>query len=155
MVWDFVETNPFGGSVGDWTGPVLETALRAFDLCVPDGLPTEVVQQDARKIATDMPASALVATDPPYYSNIGYADLSDFFYLWIREALRPVFPGFLGTLATPKDDELIASPYRHGGSTERANEYFREGFGKVFGALAHKADPRFPLLIVYAIKQSE
>jgi len=155
MVWDFVETNPFGGSVGDWTGPVLETALRAFDLCVPDGIATEVVQQDARKVATDMPASALVATDPPYYSNIGYADLSDFFYLWIREALRPVFPGFLGTLATPKDDELIASPYRHGGSTERANEYFREGFGNVFGALARRADPRFPLLIVYAIKQSE
>jgi putative DNA methylase len=155
MVWDFVETNPFGGSVGDWTGPVLETALRAFELCVPDGIPAEVVQQDARRIASNMPASALIATDPPYYSNIGYADLSDFFYLWLREALRPIFPGFLGTVATPKEDELIASPYRHGGSSERANDYFRAGFGKVFGALAQKADPRFPLLIVYAIKQAE
>ena len=155
MVWDFVETNPFGGSVGDWTGPVLETALRAFDLCVPNGRPTKVEQQDARKVAGDLPTGALIATDPPYFSNIGYADLSDFFYLWLREALRPIFPALLGTVATPKDDELIANPYRHGGSSELANEYFRAGFGDVFGALAQKADPRFPLLIVYAIKQAE
>lgn len=155
MVWDFVETNPFGGSVGDWVGPVLETALRAFDLCVPDGLPTEVRQQDARKVARDVPAGALIATDPPYFSNIGYADLSDFFYLWLREALRPIFPGLLGTVAAPKEDELIANPYRHGGSPDRANKYFRAGFANVFGALAQNADSRFPLLIVYAIKQAE
>jgi putative DNA methylase len=155
MIWDFVETNPFGGSVGDWTGPVLETAMRAFDLCVPDGLPTEVVQQDARKVAHDLPRNALVATDPPYYSNIGYADLSDFFYLWIRAALKPTFPKLLGTVGAPKDNELIATPTRHGGSNERANEYFRKGFGDVFGTLAQKADPRFPMLIVYAIKQGE
>ncbi len=155
MVWDFVETNPFGSSVGDWTGPVLETALRAFDLVVPDGTVTEVRQQDARQIAKDLPENALIATDPPYYANIGYADLSDFFYIWLRKALRPIFPDFLGTVATPKDDELIASPYRHSGDVERANEYFRSGFAKVFGTLAEKADKRFPLLIVYAIKQAE
>jgi len=97
----------------------------------------------------------LIATDPPYYSNIGYADLSDFFYLWLREALRSTFPGLLGTVATPKDDELIATPHRHEGSIDRANNYFRAGFGKVFGSLAEKADPRFPVLIVYAIKQAE
>jgi putative DNA methylase len=155
MVWDFVETNPFGGSVGDWTGPVLETALRAFDLCVPDGSPTEIAQKDARKAARGMSSMALVATDPPYYSNIGYADLSDFFYLWLREALRLTFPRLLGTVATPKNDELISSPYRHEGSIDRANQYFRAGFAEVFGTLAREADPRFPLLIVYAIKQAE
>jgi putative DNA methylase len=155
MVWDFVETNPFGGSVGDWTGPILDTALRAFDLCPPDGIATEVVQEDARNAADAMPPCSLVATDPPYYANIGYADLSDFFYLWLREALRTIFPQLLGTVATPKHGELIASPFRHGGSTEQANVYFREGFGKVFGTVARKSDPRFPTLIVYAIKQSE
>jgi putative DNA methylase len=155
MVWDFVETNPFGGSVGDWTGPVLETAIRAFDLCVPDGLPTVVVQQDARNAASNLPESVLVATDPPYYANIGYADLSDFFYLWVRSALRTSYPTLLSTAAAPKDDELIATPCRHGGSNELANEYFRTGFGEVFGALAERTDPRYPMLIVYAIKQTE
>src|SRR5262249_1131467 len=107
------------------------------------------------KAASELPSNALVATDPPYYANIGYADLSDFFYLWLREALRTIFPRLLATVATPKEDELIASPHRHRGSIERANEDFRGGFGEVFGALAQRADPRFPLLIVYAIKQSE
>jgi putative DNA methylase len=155
MVWDFVETNPFGGSVGDWTGPVLETALRAFDLCVSDALPSEVLQQDARTAASSLPKNSLVATDPPYYANIGYADLSDFFYLWIRVALKPVLPKLLATLATPKESELIATPCRHGGSIERANTYFRNGFAEVFGALSETADPRFPMLIVYAIKQGQ
>jgi putative DNA methylase len=155
MVWDFVETNPFGGSVGDWTGPVLNTALRAFDLVVPEGPPTDVVQQDARLVARHLPTKALIATDPPYYANIGYADLSDFFYLWLREVLKSSFPSLFSTVATPKVDELIAAPYRHAGSVERANEYFRTGFAKVFGQLAERADPRFPILIVYAIKQAE
>lgn len=155
MVWDFVETNPFGGSVGDWVGPVLETALRAFEHTVPEGPPTVVLQRDARLVASDLPPNALVATDPPYYANIGYADLSDFFYLWLRVALRGVFPALFSTVATPKDDELIATPHRHGGQIELANEYFRTGFSDVFGSLAKVADPRFPILIVYAIKQAE
>ena len=155
MVWDFVETNPFGGSVGDWTGPVLQTALRAFELAVPSAIPTKVSQQDARSVGGELPTNALIAADPPYYGNIGYADLSDFFYLWLREALRPVFPRLLATVATPKDDELIATPHRHEGGLAEANDYFRTGFTEVFGALASRADPRFPVLIVYAIKQTE
>ncbi len=112
-------------------------------------------QRDARRAAAGLPNAAVVATDPPYYANIGYADLSDFFYLWLREALQPVFPTLLATVATPKDAELIATPYRHRGGTEGANAYFRAGFAEVFGTLAAKADPRFPLLIVYALKQAE
>ncbi len=155
MVWDFVETNPFGGSVGDWSGPVLETALRAFDLLVTDAPPAVVLQEDARIAAARLPTNSVIATDPPYYANIGYADLSDFFYLWLREALKPAFPELFNTIATPKDNELIATPFRHGGSADRANEYFRSGFAEVFQPLAEKADPRFPFLIVYAIKQAE
>lgn len=155
MVWDFVETNPFGGSVGDWSGPVLETALKAFDLLATDAPPAEVFQQDARIAASHLPQNAIVATDPPYYANIGYADLSDFFYLWLRQALRSIFPELLRTIATPKNDELIATRFRHGGSDERANEYFRNGFADVFEQLSKRADPRFPFLIVYAIKQAE
>jgi putative DNA methylase len=155
MVWDFVETNPFGGSVGDWTGPILETALKAFDLCVTDAPPAEVEQCDARIVGSGFRSGALIATDPPYYANIGYADLSDFFYLWIRPALRNVFPRLLGTVATPKSDELIATPYRHDGSSEQASNYFRTGFTDVFRSLSKKADERFPILIVYALKQAE
>jgi putative DNA methylase len=155
MVWDFVETNPFGGSVGDWTGPVLETALKAFDLCVTDGPPATVKQCDARLVGSNLTQGAMIATDPPYYANIGYADLSDFFYQWIRPSLRSVFPRLLGTVATPKADELIATPFRYNGSNEQANRYFRSGFGDVFGSLGAGADQRFPMLIVYALKQAE
>ena len=155
MVWDFVETNPFGGSVGDWMGPVLETAMKALELCSESGTPAEVVQQDARDVAQSISFNSLIATDPPYYANIGYADLSDFFYLWLRVALRDAFPKLFGTMATPKNAELIASPFRHEGSISAANEYFRAGFSDVFGKLARRVDPTFPMLIVYAIKQSE
>jgi putative DNA methylase len=155
MVWDFVETNPFGGSVGDWTGPVLETALRALDLCVPQGSPAAVQQSDARNASLSLSGPTLVATDPPYYANIGYADLSDFFYQWIRPALKKVFPQLLATLATPKEKELIATPFRHDGSTQKADEYFRAGFSHIFHDLADKADHRFPILIVYALKQAD
>lgn len=154
MVWDFVETNPFGGSVGDWTGPVLETAMRAFELCVTDGKPASIVQGDARLAHAGITGPSLIATDPPYYANIGYADLSDFFYLWIRLALQTAFPLTLATLSAPKDSELIASPFRHTSALE-ADEYFRKGFSEVFGSLAARADPRLPILIVYAIKQAE
>lgn len=154
MVWDFVETNPFGESVGDWTGPVLQTALRAFELCVPDASPATVLQLDARSATKSCPSLTLIATDPPYYANIGYADLSDFFYLWLRPALKGIFPRLFATVAAPKTGELIASPFRHETTTE-ANAYFREGFKQVFGSLAMCSDPQFPILIVYAIKQSE
>lgn len=155
MVWDFVETNPFGGSVGDWTGPVLDTALRAFDLCAFGGAPATVLQADARDAGKTIPAPFVVATDPPYYANIGYADLSDYFYLWLRPALRSIFPSLFGTIATPKSNELIASPFRHDGDKSAADVYFRAGFQEVFAGLRSGLDDRFPLSIVYALKQSE
>ena len=155
MVWDFVETNPFGGSVGDWLGPVMETSLRAFELAASSGPIPQITQADARDVARQLPPRCLIATDPPYYANIGYADLSDFFYVWIRQALKASFPSLLATAATPKDAELIASPYRHDGSIDRANAFFRDGFRDVFGDLARASDADYPLLIVYAMRQTE
>ncbi|MBK8015116.1 MAG: DUF1156 domain-containing protein [Deltaproteobacteria bacterium] len=157
MVWDFVETNPFGGSVGDWIGPVVETALRAFQFAVGDAPPARVVQKDARELASilDPSASHLIATDPPYYANIGYADLSDYFYLWVRTAAREAFPKLFATTSSPKLAELIASPYRHGGSQSAADRYFRSGFRDTFLALSGVSDSEFPLLIVYALKQTD
>lgn len=154
-VWDYVETNPFGGSVGDWTGPVLQTALRALQLCVPSAIPTEVMQMDARDASKGVDEHSLIATDPPYYANIGYADLSDYFYQWLRPSLQSSFPHLFSTVSTPKATELIATPYRHEGSVSRSNEYFRQGFAEVFRNAASAIGVDYPVIIVYAIKQSE
>jgi putative DNA methylase len=96
----------------------------------------------------------LVSTDPPYYDNIGYADLSDFFYVWLRRTLRPVFPTLFATLAVPKAEELVAIPYRHG-SKEQAERFFLDGMTKAMNRLAEQAHPAFPVTIYYAFKQSE
>jgi putative DNA methylase len=155
MVWDFTETNPFGGSVGDWTGPVVTTALRALEIVEPHGPPVQTYQLDARALATVINRNAVIATDPPYYGNIGYADLSDFFYIWLRRALRQTHPSLFATLLTPKDSELIATPYRHKGGSTAAAEYFRQGFQEVFASLKHVSRPDTPMTVVYSFKQQE
>ena len=154
FVRDFVETNPFGGSGGDWM-EVVGTALRAFPLVELGGVPARVTQRDARVAAESATRETLVATDPPYYDNIGYADLADVFYLFLRRALRGVHPRIFTTAATPKSAELIADASRHGGSEEAANEFFRSGFRDVFGDLATATRTTYPMLIVYAMKQNE
>lgn len=96
----------------------------------------------------------MVSTDPPYYDNIGYADLSDFFYVWLRRSLKPIFPGLYATLAVPKDEELVATPYRHGGK-EQAEAFFLGGMTRAIYNLAEQAHPAFPVTIYYAFKQAE
>lgn len=96
----------------------------------------------------------VISTDPPYYDNIGYADLSDFFYIWLRKSLRPIFPGLYATMAVPKAEELVATPYRHG-SKAGAEAFFLDGMGKAIRQLAEQAHPAFPVTIYYAFKQSE
>ena len=155
MVWDFVETNPFAESVGGWTGPVVGSVLKSFSLVDTESNPASVLQLDARSIGRILPKNALIATDPPYYANIGYADLSDFFYVWLRRSLRSVYPGIFTTMGAPKAGELIASPFRHADGTVGADEYFRQGFMEVFEELKDRADPRFPILVMYALKQAE
>jgi putative DNA methylase len=154
MVWDFTETSPFGGSVGDWIGQLsaISTGLRSL----PSGAPPSLVfQSDVRVAAARLEAKALVATDPPYFAQIGYADLSDYFYVWLRRALGRTHPDLFATVTTPKSDELIADPYRHGGSTAEATNYFVRGFTEAFHSLLTSSSPEMPMLVVYAHRQEE
>jgi putative DNA methylase len=96
----------------------------------------------------------IVSTDPPYYDNIGYADLSDYFYVWLRRTLRPILPELFATVAVPKSEELVASPYRHG-SKEKAGAFFLNGMTTAFHNLAEQALAAFPVTIFYAFKQAE
>ncbi len=150
MTWDFAEANAFSDSTGGWAGSLewVPTALEAFP---PKGI-GRAGQADASNQVTS--ASKIVSTDPPYYDNIGYADLSDFFYVWLRRALRPVFPDLFATLAVPKAEELVATPYRHG-SKEKAEAFFLGGMTQAMHRLAEQAHPAFPVTIYYAFKQSE
>jgi putative DNA methylase len=153
MTWDFAETNPFGGSVGDWM-QIVKTSARAYGFIEPRGPASTVIQGDARKAGHGLDGQCLVLTDPPYFSAIGYANLSDYFYPWIRLALRNVFPDLFATMATPKSGELIAEPARHE-SKDAAKEYFINGFTETFTSLRAASRSDLPLLIVYAYKEQE
>jgi putative DNA methylase len=151
MTWDFVEAYPFGSGAGSWTQCVSLLAA-ATTYVVPGGVGV-TVRGDARSEALDKPG--LVATDPPYFEAIGYADLSDYFYVWHRHVLRKVFPDLYATIATPKEGELIASPSRHQGSNEAARHYFITGFTVVFENLKRSMLDGLPMLVVYASKEQK
>lgn len=154
MIWDFSEVNPFGESVGDWMGQV-ESLIRGLSKLPPTGPPAKVRARDARVAATEVIPPVVLITDPPYFDQIGYADLSDYFYVWHRLALRGVHSDLYATIVTPKDEELIATPYRHSGSREAAARYFIEGFTQAFKALKTITSKDHPILIVYAHRQEE
>ncbi len=151
MTWDFVEGNPLSGSTGNFVGQ-LEYLTRVVEETLPASPAGSVKQQDAQN--QELTLSKIVSTDPPYYDNIGYADLSDFFYVWLRRSLRSVFPDLFATLSTPKAEELVATPYRHG-SKEKAEQFFLDGMTQAMHRLAEQAHPVFPVTIYYAFKQSE
>lgn len=150
MVWDFAEANPFSDSTGNFSS-ALGWVEKAFD-----GFPAYPAGTVIQTNAQDQSISSckVVSTDPPYYDNIGYADLSDFFYVWLRKSLRPIFPGLYATLAVPKAEELVATPYRHG-SKEKAESFFLDGMTHAIHNLAEQAHPGFPVTIYYAFKQAE
>ncbi|RMD60826.1 DUF1156 domain-containing protein, partial [Candidatus Parcubacteria bacterium] len=150
MVWDFAEVNPFSESTGHFIGG-LEWVKKVVE-SLPATAGGEAHQADAS--TQTISRSKVVSTDPPYYDNIGYADLSDFFYVWLRRSLKPIYPGLFATLAVPKAEELVATPYRHG-SKEKAEQFFLEGMKKALHNLAEQAHPAFPVTIYYAFKQSE
>lgn len=150
MAWDFVEVSPFARAAGDVAVATATMARSIAALPVP-GSP-RVAQADAAARSTDK--SALISTDPPYYDNIGYSDLSDFFYVWLRRSLRGVFSELLGTMLVPKAEELVANPYRHGGG-DGAREFFESGFRSVFRHARGTARTDFPITVYYAFKQSE
>jgi putative DNA methylase len=146
MTWDFGESNPLlpgqpteFGTSSRWVAEAVES--------VPTGKGS-AAQADARAVSYE---SGLVATDPPYYDNVGYADLADFFYVWLRRSLSAVYPELMGTVLTPKTDELVADPVRH----ENAQEFFEKGFRAVFKQIRDSTTPDYPISVFYAFKQSE
>ena len=151
MVWDYAEVNPLSDIGGSFIGSVTIVA-GALGGCYADGSVGKVMQADA--VRTDIVEGIVVSIDPPYYDNIGYADLSDFFYVWLRRSLKPVFPDLFATLAVPKVEELVASPYRHG-TKEKAEAFFLDGMTKAMRRLAERAHPAYPVTIYYAFKQAE
>lgn len=150
MVWDFAESNPFADAGGSLDAAIDKGAMSVRDL--PKSGQGRAEQADAQTQV--LSANRLVSTDPPYYDNIAYADLSDFFYVWLRKCLKPIYPNLYATLAVPKAEELVATAYRHG-SKEKAEAFFLDGMTRAMHNLAEQAHPAFPVTIYYAFKQSE
>jgi putative DNA methylase len=150
MSWDFIEVNGLAKMSGNWDGGVEWVAETVETLGrQPSGL---AIQLDAR--LQEHSAQHFISTDPPYYDNIGYADLSDFFYVWLRRTLRPLFPDLFATISVPKAEELIATPYRHE-TKEDAEAFFLDGMTQAMQSLAENAHPGAPATIYYAFKQSD
>jgi putative DNA methylase len=150
MVWDYSEANVFGEMAGD---PLvsLRNMMRVVDQ-LPGSPLGHAIQADAQ--SQSVSEGAVVSTDPPYYDNIAYADISDYFYVWLRHSMKPIFPELFATLAVPKSEELVATPYRHGGK-EKAEAFFLNGMTHAMHRLMEQAHPAFPVTIYYAYKQSE
>ena len=150
MTWDFPEVAILGHVVGGFA-PAAEFIAKCISK-LPQHGHGQAAMQNAMN--SDLAIRKLVSTDPPYYDNIGYADLSDFFYVWLRRSLHSVFPDLFATLAVPKSEELVALPYRHGSKSE-AEAFFLEGMTRAMRQLAEHSHPAFPVTIYYAFKQSE
>ncbi|HEU5453303.1 MAG TPA: DUF1156 domain-containing protein, partial [Terriglobales bacterium] len=153
MVWDSAEVNPFAGAGGDFMG-VVDGAVGVIR-----SLPTQAQHGQAKQLdataAINGAAHPIISTDPPYYDNIVYSDLSDFFYVWLRRSLKDIHPALFDTLLVPKAAELVATPYRFGGSAEKARQFFEEGLGKAFDCMREAGTPEYPLTVYYAFKQAE
>lgn len=149
MSWDFCEVSPFAGAAGD-LGVSINSVTSALTK-----LPVQrcgcASQSDA---AARIYSKVIISTDPPYYDNIGYSDLSDFFYVWLRRSLKDIHPSLFSTMLVPKAEELVANPYRHGGK-DGARDFFEDGFRSVFARAREGANPDYPMTVYYAFKQSE
>jgi putative DNA methylase len=150
MVWDFAEAAPLGDSSGNWNGAIDWIARVVKDL--PASGTATVVQADAANLAST--GSSVVSTDPPYYDNVPFSDLSDFFYVWLRRSVRSIWPELFDTVLTPKSNELVADSQRFGGRSNAARE-FESRFRSAFDAVRVLSRPEFPTTIFYAFKQTE
>jgi len=151
MVWDFAESNPLSEGTGNWLQTCVDWVVRVIqNSSQTTGGHSQYKDAQTQSISL----SKIISTDPPYYDNIGYADLSDFFYVWLRRTLKPVFPNLFATLAVPKAEELVATPYRHG-SKDAAEKFFMDGMTLAMHRLADQTHQAFPVTIYYAFKQSE
>jgi putative DNA methylase len=157
MTWDYAEANPLSDA-GGGLAITANAVAKVLDRLPSEATAGHVIQSDASD-DKGMPSvlndsAPVVSTDPPYYDNIGYADLSDYFYVWIRRPLRPLFPRLFETVTVPKDQELVATPHRHS-SKQEAERFFMVGMTRAMNRLAKRAHPAFPVTIYYAFKQSE
>ena len=151
MVWDFAEANPFSDSAGCCDN-MLEWVTKAT-LLFPATIQGSAKQHDAQ--SDNGLRNIAVSTDPPYYDNIGYADLSDYFYVWMRQALKGTYPKLFRTMLVPKAEELVATPYRFEGSVEKARDFFEDGMFNTCCRLHDYSRDDIPVTIYYAFKQSE
>ena len=152
MIWDYAEVNPLSDSTGNWTAGT-DWVRKVVQQSPATPTQTTVIQQDAAG-DTKLVEGAAIATDPPYYDNIGYAELSDFFYVWQRPMLRSIWPELYRRVLAPKDEELVATPYRRGGK-HAAEQFFMHGMAKALGNMHQAGADDFPVTIYYAFKQAE
>lgn len=152
MAWDFVEANPLYG------GLAFENVTKGVVESIAKGIPHEgsghALMVDAMEASQKLAPSVVISTDPPYYDNVPYADLSDFFYIWLKRTLNKVYPDLFNTVLVPKSSELVADNLRQG-SKEKAQEFFESGLERAFSMMYKTHDERFPLTVYYAFKQSE
>lgn len=151
MVWDFLEINPFSNSVGNASAH-FEWIVAALGTLPDAGIGASVCQGNAEDVVATQKSA--ICTDPPYYDNIGYSDLSDYFYVWLRRTLRDIYPEIFQTMLVPKVQELVANPYRHEGK-EGAKRFFESGFREVFARARTAVDVEYPMTVYYAFRQSE
>jgi putative DNA methylase len=153
MIWDFGEVNLLENVVGGWQ-TCLEYIVQCVGIIPFSGRTGNVYQKNATA-PLGISEKIIVSTDPPYYDNICYADLSDFFYAWSRKALLNVMPDILRTIQVPKEEELIASTNKFGGDKSAAKHHFEDGFKSTFLNIKNYLDDRYPMTIYYAFKQEE
>lgn len=151
MVWDYAESNPFSTGTGNWEKTCIDWIFRVVREFNPKvgGSSVQAAAQDQT-----ISINKVVSTDPPYYNNISYAVLADYFYAWLRRTLKPVFPDLFATVSTPKSEELVATVSRHE-SKDAADRFFLDGMTSAIEKLATVSNPSFPVTIYYAYKQSE
>ena len=154
MIWDYAEANPFANSAGNFSRMTKLVAKVLERQCSRSSVPGITRQGDASRnlMITFRP---VISTDPPYYDNIGYAELSDFFYLWLRRNLKEIYPDLFNLMLVPKTEELVATPYRFGGDKRRAEEHFLTNLRKAFHLMRREGHPDYPMTVYYAFKQSE
>jgi putative DNA methylase len=151
MLWTPVEANPFSQSSGNFMGGVTQAA-KCLETMPATQKPGSANQVDAATLSGGV---ACIITDPPYYDNIGYADLSDFFYVWLRRTLHEIYPQLFATLLVPKRQEMVSEPFRFGGDRKEADRHFVAGLNAAFDCMREIQLPEFPLAVFYAFKQSE
>jgi putative DNA methylase len=154
MTWDFVESNIFGDTSICWTNSIKYMAENLLATATKSEISYGLAEQKDASIQ-DTSLNKVISTDPPYYDNVPYADLSDYFYVWLRRSLRPILPALFATVAVPKIEELVAFAHRHENSKSNAETFFLDGMSRAMKRLFDLSHPAFPVTIYYAFKQTE